>query len=126
VLHDHLSFGDGDGFGRNTAACESPAQLTVGAHSEVATHAYASAGTYKLRLSVLAGDVCGAGLGPSGAPAAPEFRAGSIEAACIAVGTVATGAGCSPFPTDSLLPISPIVDPFCQVRSDCSTASLPR
>ena len=98
-----LGFGDGEeggGFGRHpSGTCPGSGQPTARTASEVATHAYATAGTYTLQLTVLAGDVCGGlGLDPSGHPVMPTFHAASIRNACIAVGAVAAGAGCSPFP----------------------------
>ena len=83
---------------------------------------------------LLAGAMLGmpVGGGPTGgapgeAPPLPAFH-GVALTACVAVGPGTAGqAGCSPFPSygpNDL--VSPVIDPFCQIRSDCTKASPPR
>ena len=122
-----LDFGDGsDGFDVNNGApCGT---LPPGPKSATTSHVFASAGAYKATLTVLTGFACMPPLQPGESPTLPPFHSVSLTA-CIAVGPGATAQqqGCSPFPTfgpDSI--ISPVLDPFCQVRSDCTQASPPR
>ena len=124
-----LDFGDGTpGFQlNNDRVCGTSPPLIPGAHSVVATHTYAGAGSYKANLFVLAGDGC-ANPAPlvNGAPQI-VIHAVAFDA-CLGVGPgPAVQKGCSPFPPfgpDTL--VSPAIDPFCQVRSDCTKASTPR
>jgi len=123
-----LDFGDGtDGFSVNNPLCVGDSPLTPGPHSAVALHTYVP-GAHKATLTVFAGDPCSATpLAPGSTPPLPAIH-GVTVTGCVAVGPGTSGAaGCSPFPTfgpDSI--ISPILDPFCQVRSDCTQASPPR
>ena len=121
-----LGFGDDstDESVNNGASCGS---LPPGPKSHVVTHTYRSPGAYKAHLTVMTGFACTPTLEPGAPPPPPVFHSVSLDA-CIAVGqgTSAQG-GCSPFPRfgpDSI--ISPVLDPFCQVRSDCTKASPPR
>ena len=125
-----LDFGDGSaGYGLNTSrTCGEPSPLSPGAHSTATTHTYPAAGAYKATLSVMAKDLCPQGpIPPGSSPPTPDFDAVSATA-CIAIGPGTAGQkGCSPFPPfapDQL--VSPVIDPFCQVRSDCTQASTPR
>ena len=108
----------------NGAPCGS---LRPGARSVAVSHTYSSAGAYKAHLTVMTGFACTPPLAPGTPPPIPSFHSVSLDA-CIAVGPGASGqAGCSPFPEfgpDSM--ISPVLDPFCQVRRDCTKASPPR
>jgi hypothetical protein len=125
-----LEFGDGSGgYGLDTSrTCTEPSPFSPGPHSVVTSHTYAAAGAYKAQLTVMAKDFC---LQPPPAPGSPppppDLDAVSTPA-CIAVGPGTAGQkGCSPFPPfgpDTL--VSPVIDPFCQVRSDCTQASTPR
>ena len=124
-----LGFGDGTGgFSLNNGrTCGVSPPLTAGPHTAVATHTYATAGAYKANLFVVAGDGCA-----SPTPmvnGAPQISIHSVSIdACLAVGPGTRGqAGCSPFPPfgpDTI--VSPVIDPYCQVRSDCTKASTPR
>jgi hypothetical protein len=123
-----LDFGDGSGgYGLNTSrTCSEPSPYSPGAHSAATSHTFAAAGAYKGRLTVMAKDLCDMPPMVLGSPPPqPDFDAVSTTT-CIAVG--ASGQkGCSPFPPfgpDTL--VSPVIDPFCQVRSDCTQASTPR
>lgn len=125
-----LGFGDGtDGFSLNNdrGACATAVPLTPGAHRAVATHTYAGAGSYKANLFVVAGDSCANP--PALVNGAPQLVIHAVAFdACLGVGPgPAAQKGCSPFPPfgpDTL--VSPVIDPFCQVRSDCTKASTPR
>ena len=119
-----LDFGDGSGYSlHNGDPCGA---LMPGAHSAVTTHTYAAAGAYKPTLGVIAALPCTSLAGP-GAPPVPQIH-GTQVTGCIGVGPgTAADKGCSPFPAfapDQL--VSPVIDPFCQVRSDCTQASTPR
>lgn len=120
-----LAFGDGANFEANNGVpCSA---MSSGPHSTVATHVYAGPGSYKLQLSAMAAFTCGAApIGPEGPPV-PVIHAASITA-CAGIGPAAAAArGCSPFPDfgpDDI--VSPVIDPFCQIRSDCTQASKPR
>jgi len=118
-----LDFGDGAGYSLNNGApCGA---LTPGTHSVATTHTYAAAGAYKPVLGVIAALPCTSLVGP-GAPNPPEIH-GTQVTGCIGVGPAAAQKGCTPFPPfapDQL--VSPVIDPFCQVRSDCTKASTPR
>jgi len=124
-----LDFGDGSaGFALNNShSCQGPSPMTPGAHSAVTSHTYA-AGAHKVTLMVMAGDPCSQAPLPPGSPPPVPVSHGVSLTGCVAVGPGTAGqAGCSPFPTfgpDSI--ISPVLDPFCQVRSDCTQASTPR
>ena len=119
-----LEFGDGGGFSVNNGA--SCADLSPGPHSAVTTHTYAKAGSYKLTLGVIAAMPCMNLIGP-GAPNPPQIHGAQLTG-CVGIGPgPAAQKGCSPFPPfapDQL--VSPVIDPLCQVRSDCSKASTPR
>ena len=92
----------------------------------VKTHTFAAAGSYKLSLDAIADFPCKQLVGP-GLPNPPEIHSVQLTG-CIGVGPgPAAQKGCSPFPDfppDML--VSPIIDPFCEVRSDCTKASTPR
>jgi hypothetical protein len=124
-----LDFGDGStGFAHhNGGVCGDPPRLAPGPHQVVATHTYAAAGAFKAALIVLSGDPCATTFRP-GEPPPPPFTGSVGLTGCIAVGPGPAGqAGCSPFPTfgpDAI--VSPVLDPFCQIRSDCTKASPPR
>lgn len=124
-----LDFGDGTpGYSlHNGRSCDGPSPLTPGSHRAVATHTYAAAGAYKASLAVFSGDSCTSTIPPGGSPP-PPFTGSVALTGCVSVGPGTAGqAGCSPFPAfgpDSI--ISPVLDPFCQVRSDCTKASPPR
>jgi hypothetical protein len=123
-----LDFGDGSGgYGLNTSrTCSEPSPYSPGPHSVVTSHTFAAAGAYKGQLTVMAKDLCDMPPMVLGSPPPqPDFDAVSTTT-CIAVGA-AGQKGCSPFPPfapDQL--VSPVIDPFCQVRSDCTKASTPR
>ena len=125
-----LDFGDGsNGFSMNNGRpCESSPPLRPGPLSTVATHTYAAAGAYKASLNVFSGDSCANPPLAPGAPPPPPFIGSAAISACVGVGPgSAAQQGCSPFPTvgpGSI--ISPVLDPFCQLRSDCTQASSPR
>ncbi|HEX2047357.1 MAG TPA: hypothetical protein VHF27_06300 [Acidimicrobiales bacterium] len=108
----------------NGASCGS---LPPGSKSLVVDHTYRSPGAYKARLTVMTGFECSPPLAPGASPPIPVFHSVTLDA-CIAVGPGTSGqGGCSPFPEfgpDSI--VSPVLDPFCQVRSDCTSASPPR
>lgn len=125
-----LDFGDGtSGWSLNNGrACETSPPLKAGPLSTTTTHTYAAPGAYKASLAVFTGDSCAnSPLAPGAAPPPPFLGAAHITA-CVGIGPgTAAQQGCSPFPTfgpDSI--ISPVLDPFCQVRSDCTQASPPR
>jgi hypothetical protein len=125
-----LDFGDGSGgYGLNTLrTCSEPSPYSPGAHSVVTSHTFAAAGAYKGQLTVMAKDLCNmAPMVLGSPPPQPDFDAASATT-CVAVGPGTSGQkGCSPFPPfgpDTL--VSPVIDPFCQVRSDCTQASTPR
>jgi hypothetical protein len=125
-----LDFGDGSAGWtlNNSRSCEPSTLLKRGPLSVSTTHTYAAPGAYKATLSVFTGDSCtNPPLAPGAAPPPPFLGAANVTA-CIGVGPgTAAQQGCSPFPTfgpDSI--ISPVLDPFCQVRSDCTQASPPR
>lgn len=125
-----LDFGDGsEGFSlNNDGACGGAAPATPGPHRTTAVHTYAGPGAYKASLIVFAGDRCSPRqLAPGEPPPLPVIHSVSVPA-CVAVGPGTAGqAGCSPFPDfgpGSI--VSPVLDPFCQVRSDCTQASPPR
>ena len=125
-----LDFGDGgNGFTLNNGRlCETSAPLNPGPLRTSTSHTYAAPGAYKASLSVFSGDSCtNPPLAPGAAPPLPFTGSANITA-CIGIGPgSAAQQGCSPFPTfgpDSM--ISPVLDPFCQVRSDCTKASPPR
>ena len=125
-----LDFGDGSsGWTLNNGRpCETSPPLKAGPLSTSTTHTYAAAGAYKASLAVFTGDSCAnPPLAPGAAPP-PPFLGSAHITACIGIGPgTAAQQGCSPFPTfgpDSI--ISPVLDPFCQVRSDCTQASPPR
>ncbi|MDQ4069317.1 MAG: PKD domain-containing protein [Actinomycetota bacterium] len=120
-----LDLGDGSGWSQNSnAACGS---LAPGAKSATTSHTYASPGAYKATLTVMTGMACQPPLEPGQAPTLAPFHSVQLTA-CIAVGPGSAGqGGCSPFPAfgpDTV--VSPVVDPFCQIRSDCTQASPPR
>ena len=125
-----LDFGDGSGgFSlNNDRSCGTSPPLTAGPQRATAGHVYANPGAYKASLVVFAGDSCSQPpLAPGSPPPMPVIHSVSFDA-CLAVGPGTAGqSGCSPFPDfgpDSM--ISPVLDPFCQVRSDCTKASPPR
>jgi hypothetical protein len=119
-----VDFGDGSGYSLNNGV--SCGELSPGPHKAVTTHIYAAAGAYKPTLGVIAALPCTSLVGP-GAPNPPEIH-GTQVTGCIGVGPgPAAQKGCTPFPPfapDQL--VSPVIDPFCQVRSDCTKASTPR
>jgi len=124
-----LDYGDGAGWSLNPSyVCGQPSPLTPGSHTAAPIHTYAKAGAFKGHLTVMSWDPCSAPpIPPGGAPVLPEIHDDSFDA-CIGVGPgTAKDAGCSPFPPygpDDI--VSPIMDPFCQIRSDCTQASKPR
>ena len=125
-----LDFGDGsNGFSMNNGRpCESSPPLSPGPFSTIATHTYSAAGSYKASLNVFSGDSCSnPPLAPGASPPSPFIGSAAITA-CVGVGPgPAAQQGCSPFPTvgpGSI--ISPVLDPFCQLRTDCPYASPPR
>jgi hypothetical protein len=119
-----VDFGDGGGYSLNNGV--TCGELSPGPHKAVTTHTYAAAGAYKPTLGVIAALPCTSLVGP-GAPNPPEIHGAQVTG-CIGVGPgAAAQKGCSPFPPfapDQL--VSPVIDPFCQVRSDCTKASTPR
>lgn len=121
-----VAFGDGGQFSVNNGVrC---GDLSPGAHGAVATHTYASAGAYKATLGVIAALPClQLPMTPGASPPPPVIHGAQLTA-CIGVGPGAGAAkGCSPFPDfgpDTI--VSPVIDPACQVRSDCTKASTPR
>ena len=125
-----VGFGDGaGGWGLNNGrSCETSPPLAPGPLTVSTSHTYTKAGAYKVILSAFSGDSCQHRiLNPEEGPGLPFVGAVNLTA-CIGVGPgSAAQAGCSPFPEfgpDSI--ISPVLDPFCQVRSDCTQASPPR
>jgi hypothetical protein len=119
-----VDFGDGSHYSLNNGV--SCGELSPGAHQAVTTHTYAAAGAYKPVVGVIAALPCTSWVGP-GVPNPPDIH-GTQVTGCIGVGPgPAAQKGCSPFPPfapDQL--VSPVIDPFCQVRSDCTKASTPR
>jgi hypothetical protein len=119
-----LAFGDGSHYSLNNGV--TCGELSPGSHSVATTHTYAAAGAYKPTLGVIAALPCTNWVGP-GAPNPPDIH-GTQVTGCIGVGPgPAAQKGCTPFPPfapDQL--VSPVIDPFCQVRSDCTQASTPR
>jgi hypothetical protein len=119
-----VDFGDGSNYSLNNGV--TCGELSPGPHRAVTTHTYAAAGAYKPILGVIAALPCTSLVGP-GAPSPTEVH-GTQVTGCIGVGPgTAAQKGCSPFPAfdpDQL--VSPAIDPFCQVRSDCTKASTPR
>jgi hypothetical protein len=124
-----LNFGDGTaGFSlNNDRVCGTSPPLTSGAHTVAATHTYTAARAYKANLFLVRDDWCANP--PPMVNGAPQIVIHDVSFdACLAVGPGTRGqAGCSPFPPfgpDSI--VSPVIDPYCQVRSDCTKASTPR
>lgn len=121
-----LSFGDGDSAGAASGpACPIDPPMAPGARSTVVSHTFAGPGAYKVTLTVWAGNPCpGLPPGPGAPPSLPVIHAVEVPA-CVGVGPGTAGqGGCSPFPTAAPGQlISPVLDPFCQIRSDCTQAS---
>lgn len=119
-----MQFGDGSAYmPSGPVGCTSAAPSSM-----VVSHTYASAGAYKASLKA-APFPCQ----PVTAPGAEGFPVllpseGASLPACVGIGPgPAAEKGCSPFPDfgpDTL--VSPVIDPFCQIRSDCTKASTPR
>jgi hypothetical protein len=116
-----LSFGDGSGFSRN-ATVDCSTVPAAGAQRTTTTHTYAAAGSYKIHFSVMTFPC-----GHVGPPSPLSFHGAQFDG-CVGVGPgPAAQKGCSPFPPygpDDI--VSPTMDPFCEIRSDCTKASTPR